>query len=153
MCPMCKSEETRVIDSRFVREQHAIRRRRQCNSCDKRFTTYERAELSLPMVVKRSGIREQFNRDKLRDGVRLACRKRAVPADEIDALIGAVEHDLAQSSEREMSSHDIGERVLARLRFLDEVAYVRFASVYREFTDVKQFLTALKRLQEPVGDD
>jgi transcriptional repressor NrdR len=153
MCPFCRSEETRVLDSRMVRDQHAIRRRRQCNECSRRFTTYERVERVLPNVMKRDGHREPFRRDKVRSGVELACRKRPISTADMEALIHEIERHFAESPEREVTSADIGEVVLHRLRNVDEVAYVRFASVYREFSDVTQFVTELEILQEIEGDE
>lgn len=152
MCPFCKSEDTRVIDSRFVRDQQAIRRRRCCNACQRRFTTYERVERVLPVVVKRDGEREAFSLDKIRAGVQHACHKRPVPAAEIDRLMHQIERHFADAAEREVDSQLIGDQVLRFLRGLDEVAYVRFASVYRDFKDVGQFVTELDVLQ-PEDDE
>ncbi len=151
MCPFCGADDSRVIDSRFVREQSATRRRRQCGACSRRFTTYERVELMLPTVVKRDGRRQAFDVDKIRAGVALACRKRAVPAERLDDVITKVERHFSEVAEREVTAQAIGERVLHSLRTLDEVAYVRFASVYREFSDVRQFLVELEKLQETAG--
>ena len=153
MCPFCRSEDTRVLDSRMVRDQHAIRRRRECNECTRRFTTYERVERVLPNVMKRDGHREPFRRDKVRSGVELACRKRPVATASMEALIHEIERHFAESPEREVTTADIGEVVLRKLREMDEVAYVRFASVYREFSDVGQFVTELERLQVGEGDE
>ena len=147
MCPFCRSEDTRVLDSRYVREQQSTRRRRCCNRCERRFTTYERVERLLPIIVKQDGRREPFNRDKLRVGLQIACRKRPVRSGEIEALITRVEQHFAEASEREVASSDIGHYVLSCMKELDEVAYVRFASVYREFSDVGQFVTELEVLQ------
>ena len=146
MCPFCRSEDTRVLDSRYVRDQQAIRRRRCCGSCDRRFTTYERIERLLPVVIKRDGSREAFRRDKVRVGLQIACRKRPVSAGKIEALITLVEQHFAEAVEREVASKEIGRHVMMRLRDVDEVAYVRFASVYREFSDVNQFVTVLETL-------
>lgn len=150
MCPFCKSEDTRVIDSRFARDQQAIRRRRCCNICNRRFTTYERVERVLPIVVKRDGRREAFNIDKIRAGIQHACHKRPVPAGTLDTLLAQIERHFADAAEREIDSQVIGDRVLRFLRDIDQVAYVRFASVYRDFSDVRQFVTELDRLD---GDD
>ncbi|MCA9556929.1 MAG: transcriptional repressor NrdR [Myxococcales bacterium] len=147
MCPFCKSEDTRVVDSRYVREQAATRRRRCCNACQRRFTTYERVERTLPVVIKRDGHREAFNLDKLRAGVQHACHKRPVPSAALDALLSKVERHFAEIGEREVTAEAVGEVVLHLLREIDEVAYVRFASVYRDFSDVGQFVTELARLQ------
>lgn len=146
MCPFCKSEDTRVIDSRFVRDQQAIRRRRCCNACQRRFTTYERVERVLPVVVKRDGHREPFNLDKIRAGIQHACHKRPVPAAALDGLMQKIERHFADAAEREVDSQAIGDQILRFLRELDQVAYVRFASVYRDFSDVRQFVTELRRL-------
>lgn len=146
MCPFCKSEDTRVIDSRFVRDQQTIRRRRCCNACQRRFTTYERVERVLPVVIKRDGNRENFDIDKIRAGVLHACHKRAVPAATIDGLMQQIERHFADASEREVDARVIGEQVLRFLRDIDQVAYVRFASVYRDFSDVRQFVTELRGL-------
>ncbi len=148
MCPFCGSEDTRVLDSRYVREQQSTRRRRCCNGCERRFTTYERVERLLPVIVKRDGSREPFNRDKLRVGLQIACRKRPIVSGDIEALITQVERHFAEASEREVSSSELGHHVLSCLKDLDEVAYVRFASVYREFSDVGQFMTELDVLQK-----
>ena len=147
ICPFCRSEDTRVVDSRMVKDQQAIRRRRVCNECVKRFTTYERVERVLPIVVKRSGDREPFNRQKIRSGLTVACRKRPVRPDVIEKLIIDVERHFSEAAEREIPSADIGHHLLRQLRSVDEVAYVRFASVYHEFSDVNQFLEALVALQ------
>ena len=146
MCPFCRSEDTRVLDSRSVRDQQAVRRRRCCNECDRRFTTYERVERLLPVIVKRDGARESFDRDKLRRGLQIACRKRPVASAQLESLITDVERHFAQAAEREVNSSEIGKRVLGCLRDVDEVAYVRFASVYREFSDVNQFVLELEHL-------
>ena len=146
MCPFCGSEDTRVLDSRYVREQQATRRRRSCGHCERRFTTYERVERLLPVVIKRDGSREAFRRDKVRVGLQIACRKRPVSAAQLEALITRVEQYFAEAVEREVGSSDIGRYVMGCLREVDEVAYVRFASVYREFSDVNQFVTVLETL-------
>jgi len=146
-CPFCGNLDSQVKDSRPAEDHAAIRRRRFCPACGGRFTTYERVELMLPTVVKRDGRRQAFDVAKIRAGVALACRKRAVPAERTDALITQVERHFSEVAEREVTSQAIGERVLQSLRTLDEVAYVRFASVYREFSDVRQFLEELEQLQ------
>jgi transcriptional repressor NrdR len=129
-----------------VRDQQAVRRRRCCNECDRRFTTYERVERLLPVIIKRDGARESFDRDKLRRGLQIACRKRPVASAQLESLITDVERYFAQAAEREVNSSEIGKHVLACLRDVDEVAYVRFASVYREFSDVNQFMLELEHL-------
>lgn len=154
-CPHCGVADNSVVDSRVTRDGHAIRRRRQCGRCGRRFTTYERVEETAPLVVKKDGSREAFSRAKILEGLRRACEKRAVTAEQLERLVGDLERDLIEFGEREVESSVIGERVLARLRELDEVAYVRFASVYRSFGDVEQFLRELNALLKdrsgPVG--
>ncbi len=145
-CPSCQHPDSAVLDSRVSKDGGSIRRRRRCKDCDFRFTTYERVELVLPVVIKRDESRESFNRDKVRAGVMHACRKRSVTAARVDELVGIVERYFADQSEREVSSARIGEKVLEHLSALDEVAYVRFASVYREFQDVQQFVDELEKL-------
>ncbi len=135
------------MDSRTSRDGIAIRRRRQCLSCRHRFTTYERIEQVVPTVVKRDGSREVFDRRKILIGLKRACEKRTVPTERLEQLIDEVERELSESGEREVVSTYIGERVLARLGQLDEVAYVRFASVYRSFTNAEDFIEELKRLR------
>ncbi len=142
-CPFCDVDNDKVVDSRPYDDSTAIRRRRECLACGARFTTYERVE-SLPlMVVKRGGERELFNRDKLVAGVVKACEKRPVSADQIDRLAQEIEYNLAGQLGREVSSREIGEMVMEQLQKLDEVAYVRFASVYREFKDARSFMEEL----------
>jgi transcriptional repressor NrdR len=135
-CPYCKEDDTRVVDSRDVNSGEAIRRRRQCPNCGKRFTTYERVEAAALIVVKKDGRREEFNPDKLRSKLRVSLAKRPVGQDEVDALISRVEAELMAMGTKEVSSHEIGEKVLAELKTLDHVAYIRFASVYRQFADI-----------------
>lgn len=144
-CPFCNNENTRVTDSRHNRETNAVRRRRACESCGRRFTTYERVEALLPVVVKRDDRREPFERDKIRSGVARACEKRPVPTDHIEALVDEVERTFAGRGEREVDSTVIGEVVMQALKDLDGVAYVRFASVYRDFRDVDEFMRELDR--------
>ncbi|MCP4896200.1 MAG: transcriptional repressor NrdR [bacterium] len=145
-CPFCASVDTRVIDSREVREGQEIRRRRECNECEKRFTTYERVEDVPFTVVKRDGSRQSFDREKLLTGLLRACEKRPVSRHDLVELVDLVESELARRDVREMSSQEIGNMVISRLRHLDQVAYVRFASVYRRFEDVSQFMEELRRL-------
>ncbi len=145
-CPFCGHIEDRVVDSRESQEGQVTRRRRECLSCKGRFTTYERIEEILPQVVKKDGRREAFDRRKIVEGVITACEKRPVSAEQIEALVTAVERELADLGEREIRTSAIGESVMRRLRALDEVAYVRFASVYRAFRDVGEFMTELERL-------
>ncbi len=145
-CPYCGHLEDRVVDSREAQEGQATRRRRECLGCSRRFTTYERIEDVLPQVVKKDGRREAFDRTKIVDGVATACQKRPVSAEQVEALVVAVERELQELGEREIPTTVIGESVMRRLRALDEVAYVRFASVYRAFRDVGEFMTELTRL-------
>ncbi len=153
-CPYCAHLEDRVVDSREAQEGQATRRRRECLGCGRRFTTYERIEEVLPQVVKKDGRREPFDRMKIVEGVAIACQKRPVSAEQIQALVGSVERHLQELGEKEIRTAVIGEAVMRRLRELDEVAYVRFASVYRAFRDVGEFMTELAGLakkSEPEG--
>jgi len=143
-CPFCANDDTRVVDSRVVEEGSAVRRRRECEVCGKRFSTYERAELRLPLVIKKDGTRQSFDLDKVHSGMQKALEKRPVSADQLEHGINAVLRAVQESGESEISVGDIGEFVMEQLRELDGVAYVRFASVYREFKDVDEFLTAVK---------
>ena len=145
-CMYCNSTESRVIDSRPTDEGLAIRRRRECVNCGRRFTTYEKIENVQIMVIKKDGSREAFDADKIRRGLIKACEKRPVAMGDVDALVRDVEQQIYYSLEREVSSSRIGEMVMERLRNLDEVAYVRFASVYRSFCDINTFMEELKSL-------
>jgi transcriptional repressor NrdR len=145
-CPFCGSSDDRVVDSRESREGEMIRRRRECVSCGRRFTSYETIEEIPYMVVKNDGRREAFDRKKLRAGLVKACEKRPVPPARLDAIVDEIETCLHETEEREMPTAQIGARVMERLRELDKVAYVRFASVYRKFEDVDEFLHELKSL-------
>jgi len=145
-CPWCGHLEDRVVDSREAQEGLATRRRRECAGCGRRFTTYERIEEILPQVVKKDGRREPFDRKKIVEGVARACQKRPVSAEQVEALVGAVERQLQELGEREIRTAAIGEAVMRGLRALDEVAYVRFASVYRAFRDVAEFMSELEEL-------
>src|SRR5215467_5127883 len=138
-CPFCRHEDTQVVDSRVSEDGAAIRRRRRCSACDKRFTTYERVELALPSVVKKDGTRVEFDRRKIVSSMQLALRKRPVAADAIDAAVARIEYQLLGSGEREVRSERLGELVMDELRALDKIAFVRFASVYRRFEDVSEF--------------
>lgn len=146
-CPFCSAHDTKVTDSRLVGDGSQVRRRRECLQCRERFTTYERAELALPMVVKREGQRETFNTEKLHKGLQRALEKRKVAAAEIERVNNEIMQTLRSSGEREVSSLIIGELVMDKLRELDDVAYVRFASVYRRFQDVKEFNEEIARMQ------
>ena len=145
-CPFCGHNEEKVIDSREAADGVAIRRRRECDACHRRYTTYERLEEHPLLVVKRDGRRESFDRKKILAGVIKACEKRPVPAEKMEALVDEVEREIAQEFEREVPSVEIGERLMRRIHELDEVAYVRFASVYRSFKDINQFMKELKDL-------
>jgi transcriptional repressor NrdR len=146
MCPFCGFKEDRVIDSRESKEGEVIRRRRQCLSCERRFTTYERSDEIPYMVVKKDGRREKFDRQKVLTGLLKACEKRPVPMAKLAEVVDAVEASLSDNSDREISTTDIGEMLMEKLRNLDKIAYVRFASVYRDFQDVEAFLNELKNL-------
>ncbi len=142
-CPSCGYKETKVIDSRLNAEGTSIRRRRECLKCERRFTTYEYVEQVPLMVVKRDGRRQPFDRTKIISGLVKACEKRPVSVDQIEAITGEIERTLQQKFDREVQSRDIGELIMKKLFTLDEVAYVRFASVYRQFRDVNQFMDEL----------
>jgi transcriptional repressor NrdR len=137
-----------VIDSRLGKDNSVIRRRRQCLSCSKRFTTYERIEEILPYVIKKDGSRESFDRKKIIEGMRRACEKRTVSIGQIEAVADGIEQELLERAEKEVSSAYIGERVMQELREMDDVAYVRFASVYRSFRDIEEFMNEIKELYE-----
>jgi len=143
-CPFCSHDDTRVVDSRVVEEGAAVRRRRECEVCGKRFSTYERAELRLPLVIKKDGARQSFDLEKIRSGMQKALEKRPVSASQLEHGTNAVLRAVQESGESEISVAALGEFVMEQLRHLDGVAYVRFASVYREFKDVDEFLTAVK---------
>jgi transcriptional repressor NrdR len=150
-CPFCGHREDRVIDSRESKEGDLIRRRRECLKCERRFTTYERSDEIPYMVVKRDGRREKFDRQKVLEGVLKACEKRPIPMAKLAEIVDEVESKLADSPEREVSTTDIGELLMQRLRTLDKIAYVRFASVYRDFQDIEAFLSELKDLLQKRG--
>jgi transcriptional repressor NrdR len=150
-CPYCDFQDTRVIDSRLSEGKDAIRRRRECFSCGKRFTTYERQEPLRLMVIKRDGTREAFDRAKLRTGLTKACAKRPIPEEEIEYMVDEIEAELRERRRHEVTSRRLGDMALVRLRKLDMVAYLRFASVYRQYTDVDQFRSELVRLAGAVN--
>jgi transcriptional repressor NrdR len=150
-CPFCGHREDKVIDSRESKEGDVIRRRRECLKCERRFTTYERSDEIPYMVIKRDGRREKFDRQKVLEGLLKACEKRPVAMGKLAELVDEVEAKLADSPDREMSTTEIGELLMSRLRNLDKIAYVRFASVYRDFQDVEAFLTELKDLLQRRG--
>lgn len=145
-CPFCAQQENKVIDSRLSKEGQVIRRRRECLGCQRRFTTYERIEEIMPLVVKKDGRREAYDRTKILSGLKLACQKRPVSSESIDQVVERVERRLQEVGEREVSSSFIGEQVMKGLQELDDVAYVRFASVYRSFQDIGEFMSELKDL-------
>ncbi|MDX1251973.1 MAG: transcriptional regulator NrdR [Gammaproteobacteria bacterium] len=147
-CPFCGAEDTKVIDSRLANEGAAVRRRRECLTCAERFTTFETAELVMPRIVKRDGSRVPFDEDKLRAGMLRALEKRPVPTEKVDDAINHIKHRLSTSGDREVKSRVLGEWVMDELRQLDQVAYVRFASVYRSFQDVNAFREEIERLEQ-----
>jgi transcriptional repressor NrdR len=145
-CPSCGHLEDKVIDSRSAKEGQAIRRRRECLQCRRRFTTYETVETTPLLVIKKDGRREPFSREKILNGILRACEKRPIPAEKLHALVDSLEADLLRQGVDEVRSNEIGEHVMEALHHLDEVAYVRFASVYRHFKDLNQFLEELRSL-------
>ena len=145
-CPYCGRLNNRVVDSRLSRSEFAIRRRRECLDCMRRFTTYEKVEELPVMVVKKDGRREEFNRDKILTGIMKACEKRAISMDQIEEIVDTIERDFREVNEKEISSRIVGNKIMEQLHVLDDVAYVRFASVYREFKDVDDFIEELKSL-------
>ena len=153
-CPFCNADDTKVIDSRLVADGGQVRRRRECVACTERFTTYEMAELVMPRVIKTDGTREVFDEEKLRAGLQRALEKRPVSIEQIETALTQIKHFLQVTGEREVSSRMIGEEVMTKLRELDEVAYVRFASVYRSFQDLSEFQDELNRLNalKPTAD-
>ena len=150
-CPYCSSLESKVIDSRLAKEETSIRRRRECLDCKSRFTTYERVEEVELLVVKKGGVREPFDRSKIIAGMIKACEKRPISMEDIESFVSGYERELQERGEREVDSSEIGERVISKLYEIDEVAYVRFASVYRSFKDVNQFMNELKELLKEKG--
>jgi transcriptional repressor NrdR len=149
MCPFCSALEDKVIDSRLSNQGAVIRRRRECISCERRFTTYERVEEILPLVVKKDGRRQAFDRAKVIAGLKLACMKRPVSTEQLEKVVDTIERQVQERGEKEVASTTIGEAVMTELSTLDEVAYVRFASVYRSFKDLGEFMSELKDL---IGD-
>ena len=154
-CPFCNADDTKVVDSRLVADGGQVRRRRECVDCSERFTTYELAELVMPRVIKSEGNREPFDEDKLRAGLQRALEKRPVSIEQIEISLSHIKHFLQVTGEREISSRIIGEEVMRQLQELDEVAYIRFASVYRSFQDLSEFQDELNRLSDakPVTSD
>lgn len=147
-CPFCADIDTRVIDSRLVSDGSQVRRRRECSSCGERFTSYEIAELLMPKMIKQDGTRQPFDEQKLRTGIMRALEKRPVSVEEIEKAITHIKSSLRATGERELPAQQLGEMVMQALRNLDDVAYVRFASVYRRFKDVKEFRTAIDSLED-----
>lgn len=148
-CPFCDSADTKVIDSRPTEEGHAIRRRRGCDKCNRRFTTYEKVEETILMVIKKDGRREAFDRAKILNGIIKACEKRPVTMAQMEDIVTEIEKTISNSMEKEIESYDIGELIMNHLKDVDEVAYVRFASVYRQFTDVNTFVKEIEKLIGP----
>ncbi len=147
-CPNCSKTEDKVIDSRMSPDGQSVRRRRECVSCGKRFTTYEYVEETRLMVVKRGGERQRFDRDRIKSGILKACEKRSISMDRIDEIVDEIERDVRRKADKEIKSTEIGAVVMEKLYSLDEVAYVRFASVYRRFKDVSHFMDELKQFLE-----
>jgi len=148
LCPFCSHSETKVIDSRLVSEGNQVRRRRECQECGERFTTYESAELVLPRVIKSNGARQPFDEDKLRSGLLRALEKRPVDLEQMEAILDRIKHSLRATGEREVHTREVGELVMEELRELDDVAYVRFASVYRSFQDVSEFQKEIEAMDK-----
>ena len=148
-CPFCNQDNSKVVDSRPVEDTNSIRRRRMCESCGKRFTTYEKVETIPLSVIKKDQTREQYDRAKIQDGILRACYKRPIPIEKIEMTMDSIEGDIFDSADREIASTRIGEIVMEHLKDLDAVAYVRFASVYREFKDVSTFMDELKKFMGP----
>ena len=148
-CPFCNQDNSKVVDSRPVEDTNSIRRRRMCESCGKRFTTYEKVETIPLSVIKKDQTREQYDRAKIQDGILRACYKRPIPIEKIEMTMDSIEGDIFDNADREIASTRIGEIVMEHLKDLDAVAYVRFASVYREFKDVSTFMDELKKFMEP----
>ncbi|MGV6816546.1 MAG: transcriptional regulator NrdR [Thiotrichales bacterium] len=153
LCPFCQSPETKVIDSRLASEGAQVRRRRECLACGERYTTYETAELSLPRLVKRDGSRDAFNEEKLRRGIMRALEKRPVTTDAVEEAISRIKRRLLASGEREIDSQMLGEWVMDELRKLDQVAYIRFASVYLSFDDIDAFRDTIERLEKDLSPE
>lgn len=147
-CPFCAVQDTRVIDSRLANEGDQVRRRRECTACKERFTTYEVAELAFPRIVKRNGIREPFEESKLRAGMLRALEKRPVDSNNIEAAINRIKKSLMATGEREISTQELGEKVMKELKLLDHVAFIRFASVYLSFQDVSEFTDMIEKLKQ-----
>ena len=152
-CPYCDHPETKVLDSRLSKEMDTIRRRRECLSCAKRFSTAERIEEGLPLVIKKDDRREVFDRTKILNGLKKACEKRPIGIANLEKIVSRIEYNLLEKGEREIAASEIGEMVMEELRKLDEVAYVRFASVYRQFRDINEFMSELRELLLKKGEE
>ena len=147
-CPFCSANDTKVIDSRLVSDGHQVRRRRECLACHERYTTFESAELVMPRIIKRDGSREPFNEDKMRNGLLRALEKRPVSTEQMELSINKLKSQLRATGEREVSSEMLGTIIMEQLKSLDKVAYIRFASVYRSFEDIKEFGEEIAKLEE-----
>jgi transcriptional repressor NrdR len=147
-CPYCQQSETKVVDSRLLKEGLSVRRRRKCEACEKRFTTYETIEISMPNIVKLDGRREPYNREKIYSGIEKACQKRPISTDQLERIVENIEKSIVDVSAKEVKTQDIGNIVMMYLRNLDPVAYIRFASVYRKFQDVEEFVNDIKHDEE-----
>ena len=152
-CPFCGMDNTRVIDSRPADDNYSIRRRRQCDACGKRFTTYEKAEITPLTVIKKDQSRESYDRNKIMAGVLRACHKRPIPVEKMEETVNAIENDIFRLESKEIDCQQIGEIVMDHLKDLDQVAYVRFASVYRQFKDVNTFMSELKKMLDGPDDN
>jgi transcriptional repressor NrdR len=152
-CPSCRQLDSHVVDSRLVAGGTVTWRRRECGACHRRFTTYERVEHTMPTVVKKDGHRQPFDRAKLLHSIQIACSKRPISSDALEEQAAALERELSESGEREVTSHEIGQRVMERLKALDDVAYVRFASVYRSFRDIDEFMAEMSKLVRSRGEE
>ena len=150
-CPYCGNVETKVVDSRYSEDMEAIRRRRECLNCGKRFTTYERVEIAPIIVIKKNGEREEFDPEKIKKGMKRACEKRPIKQEDIDIAVQEIEREIRNRDSIEVSSMEIGEMVMQKLRSMDKVAYIRFASVYREFEDVETFQKEINMVLEKYG--
>lgn len=147
-CPFCQDNETKVVDSRLLKDGYSIRRRRKCESCERRFTTYETIEIHMPNIVKLDGRREPYNRDKLLNGIEKACQKRPISTEQIERVVENIGKSVLEISSKEVNSKDLGQLVMQYLRNLDPVAYIRFASVYRKFQDVDEFVNEIRHDEE-----
>ena len=143
-CPSCNAQDTRVIDSRMLLEENSVRRRRKCDACETRFTTYENIHIQMPLIVKKDGRRENYNREKIMKGLKKACQKRPISIDEINVMINGVEKSLLELSQTEVNAHYLGEIIMNELKKLDRVSYVRFASFYWDYQDIEDFVYGLK---------